>query len=206
MEKTARRRRSRRARAGQPPRRVPPAGARRAGRACRPERSRDALGLAPNTLSFHFDRLRQAGLVTCTRDGRSLIYAARFETMNALLGYLTENCCERRRDDVRPPRARQAAIANAKRRCPHESASQSDVARCRHRRRPRRPRGRRASRHARRTGEALRSGRDRRCPCPRLGACPAVLAVAFQYRYRSRRDPARARLAGAAGRRAADRP
>ena len=53
-----------------------------------------ALKLAPNTLSFHFDRLRQAGLVTCTRDGRSLIYAARFETMNALLGYLTENCCK----------------------------------------------------------------------------------------------------------------
>jgi ArsR family transcriptional regulator len=53
-----------------------------------------ALGLAPNTLSFHFDRLRQAGLVTCTREGRSLIYAARFETMNGLLGYLTENCCE----------------------------------------------------------------------------------------------------------------
>ena len=53
-----------------------------------------ALGLAPNTLSFHFDRLRQAGLVTCTREGRSLIYAARFETMNALVEYLSENCCE----------------------------------------------------------------------------------------------------------------
>jgi DNA-binding transcriptional ArsR family regulator len=53
-----------------------------------------SLGLAPNTLSFHFDRLRQAGLVTCTRDGRSLIYAARFETMDALLGYLGENCCQ----------------------------------------------------------------------------------------------------------------
>ena len=52
-----------------------------------------ALSLAPNTLSFHFDRLRQAGLVTVKREGRSLIYAARFETMNALLGYLTENCC-----------------------------------------------------------------------------------------------------------------
>src|SRR5262245_39158273 len=51
------------------------------------------LGLPPNTLSFHFDRLRQAGLVTCTRDGRSLIYAAKFDTMNALLGYLTDNCC-----------------------------------------------------------------------------------------------------------------
>ena len=52
-----------------------------------------ALGLAPNTLSFHFDRLRQAGLVTCTREGRSLIYAARYETMHGLLGYLTDNCC-----------------------------------------------------------------------------------------------------------------
>jgi DNA-binding transcriptional ArsR family regulator len=53
-----------------------------------------ALRLAPNTLSFHFDRLRGAGLVTVRREGRSMIYAARFETMNALLGYLTENCCK----------------------------------------------------------------------------------------------------------------
>src|SRR6266581_5032313 len=53
----------------------------------------DALDLAPNTLTFHFDRLRAAGLVTVRREGRSMIYAARFETMNALLGYLTENCC-----------------------------------------------------------------------------------------------------------------
>src|SRR5262247_4403009 len=52
-----------------------------------------ALGIAPNTLSFHFDRLRHAGLVSVTRHGRSLIYAARYETMNDLLGYLTENCC-----------------------------------------------------------------------------------------------------------------
>src|SRR5215831_18049508 len=53
----------------------------------------DALGLAPNTLTFHFDRLRAAGLVTVRRAGRSMIYAARFETMNALLSYLTDNCC-----------------------------------------------------------------------------------------------------------------
>jgi ArsR family transcriptional regulator, arsenate/arsenite/antimonite-responsive transcriptional repressor len=51
------------------------------------------LGLPPNTLSFHFDRLRQAGLVTVRRSGRSMIYAARFDTVNALLAYLTENCC-----------------------------------------------------------------------------------------------------------------
>jgi DNA-binding transcriptional ArsR family regulator len=52
-----------------------------------------ALDLAPNTLTFHFDRLRQAGLVTVRRDGRSMIYAARYETMNAVLAFLTENCC-----------------------------------------------------------------------------------------------------------------
>jgi ArsR family transcriptional regulator, arsenate/arsenite/antimonite-responsive transcriptional repressor len=54
----------------------------------------DKLGLAPNTLTFHFDRLRVAGLVTVRRDGRSMIYAARFETMNDLVAFLTENCCQ----------------------------------------------------------------------------------------------------------------
>src|ERR1700675_146773 len=54
----------------------------------------NALEIAPNTLTFHFDRLRAARLVTVRRDGRSMIYAARFETMNALLAYLTENRCK----------------------------------------------------------------------------------------------------------------
>ncbi len=53
-----------------------------------------ALGLPPNTLTFHFDRLREAGLVTVRREGRSMIYAARYDTMNGLLAYLTENCCQ----------------------------------------------------------------------------------------------------------------
>jgi DNA-binding transcriptional ArsR family regulator len=62
----------------------------------------DALNLAPNTLTFHFDRLREAGLVTVKRNGRSMIYAARYDTMNALLAYLTENCCQGRADECRP--------------------------------------------------------------------------------------------------------
>jgi DNA-binding transcriptional ArsR family regulator len=52
-----------------------------------------ALDLAPNTLTFHFDRLRVAGLVTARREGRSIIYAAKYEQMNALIAFLTENCC-----------------------------------------------------------------------------------------------------------------
>lgn len=56
----------------------------------------EALDLAPNTLTFHFDRMRMAGLVTVRREGRSMIYGARYDVMNQLLGYLTENCCQGR--------------------------------------------------------------------------------------------------------------
>ena len=69
----------------------------------------DALGIAPNTLTFHFDRLRGAGLVTVRREGRSMIYAARYETMNALLGYLTDNCCRGRVAQRLPRRKGRAA-------------------------------------------------------------------------------------------------
>ena len=62
-----------------------------------------SLRLAPNTLTFHFDRLRDAGLVTVRREGRSMIYAARFEVMNGLLGFLTENCCQGATDACAPP-------------------------------------------------------------------------------------------------------
>src|SRR5579864_9557123 len=66
------------------------------------------LDLAPNTLTFHFDRLRTAGLVTVRREGRSMIYAARYETMNALLAYLTENCCSGRAEQCAPAQCKPA--------------------------------------------------------------------------------------------------
>jgi len=53
----------------------------------------DALNLPGATLSFHLSQLRNAGLVSFRREGRSLIYVAEYDAMNALLGYLTENCC-----------------------------------------------------------------------------------------------------------------
>lgn len=51
------------------------------------------LGMAAPTLSFHLAQLRHAGLIGAARQGRSLTYAADFEAMNALIGFLTENCC-----------------------------------------------------------------------------------------------------------------
>ena len=54
----------------------------------------EQLGVAPNTLSFHLKELTNAQLVTQERQGRNLIYRAAFDQMNALLGYLTLNCCQ----------------------------------------------------------------------------------------------------------------
>ena len=54
----------------------------------------EQLGVAPNALSFHLKELTHAQLVTQERQGRNLIYRAAFDQMNALLGYLTLNCCE----------------------------------------------------------------------------------------------------------------
>lgn len=53
----------------------------------------ERLGLPSATLSFHLAQLRQAGLVTFRREGRSLIYVAEYAAMNALIAFLTENCC-----------------------------------------------------------------------------------------------------------------
>jgi DNA-binding transcriptional ArsR family regulator len=69
----------------------------------------DALDLAPNALTFHFDRLRDGGLVTVRREGRSMIYAARYETMNALIAYLTENCCGGRPEQCLPAKRESSA-------------------------------------------------------------------------------------------------
>jgi DNA-binding transcriptional ArsR family regulator len=53
----------------------------------------EALGLPPSSMSFHLAQLANAGLITAQRRSRSIIYAADYATMNALMGYLTENCC-----------------------------------------------------------------------------------------------------------------
>lgn len=52
-----------------------------------------ACGLPDSTLSFHLAHLLRAGLVSRRRVGRTLIYSARFDTVNGLIGFLMENCC-----------------------------------------------------------------------------------------------------------------
>ena len=52
------------------------------------------LDLAPSALSFHLKALSHAGLVSVEASGRHLIYRAEFARMNALLTYLTQDCCQ----------------------------------------------------------------------------------------------------------------
>ena len=63
------------------------------------------LGVAPSALSFHLKELSHADLVSSEARGRNLIYRANFGQMNALLGYLTEHCCEGQPCDATPQAA-----------------------------------------------------------------------------------------------------
>ena len=53
----------------------------------------EKLGVPNSSLSFHLAHLTRAGLIQQRRQGRSLIYTADYAAMNALVGYLMENCC-----------------------------------------------------------------------------------------------------------------
>jgi ArsR family transcriptional regulator len=59
-----------------------------------PSTMAEGLGIPGSSLSFHLKELANAGLVTSERASRNLIYRADFAQMNALLQYLTVNCCE----------------------------------------------------------------------------------------------------------------
>lgn len=61
------------------------------------------LGVPNSSLSFHLSQLQDAGLVSQRRHGRSLIYSADYARMNALMAFLTENCCEGEECAATPP-------------------------------------------------------------------------------------------------------
>lgn len=51
------------------------------------------LGIPANTLSFHLKTLAQAGLLAARQEGRFIYYAASYPTMDDLIAFLTQNCC-----------------------------------------------------------------------------------------------------------------
>ena len=69
----------------------------------------ERVGIVPSSLTFHLQNLQRAGLIARRRESRRLIYSADFTAMNALVGYLTDNCCAESAAEccpaARPPRA-----------------------------------------------------------------------------------------------------
>ena len=74
----------------------------------------EQLRVPPSSLTFHVQHLHRAGLVTQRRLSRQLIYAADFNAMNGLVGFLTENCCGRGETACLPACQPQAAKAGAR--------------------------------------------------------------------------------------------
>jgi ArsR family transcriptional regulator len=60
------------------------------------------LGMPANTLSFHLKELMNADLISQERNGRNLIYRAQYDRMNAVLSYLSQNCCQGKACEVSP--------------------------------------------------------------------------------------------------------
>lgn len=60
------------------------------------------LGLPNSSLSFHLAQLQQAGILNQRREGRSLIYSADYAGMDALMAFLTDNCCGGEECGTRP--------------------------------------------------------------------------------------------------------
>ena len=58
----------------------------------------EMLELPGATLSFHLNQLKQAGLITSIREGRSLIYSANTDAVDELTQYLQEDCCSKSLD------------------------------------------------------------------------------------------------------------
>ena len=54
----------------------------------------ERLEIAAATLSFHLAQLSRVGLVTSRQQGRYIFYAADYATMDELIAFLTDNCCQ----------------------------------------------------------------------------------------------------------------
>ena len=85
----------------------------------------ERLDIPAPTMSFHLAQLSRAALVTPNREGRSIRYAANYRGMNALLTYITEDCCQGHPEICGPAGCAPATGSNTleRKEGPHETAA-----------------------------------------------------------------------------------
>lgn len=74
----------------------------------------DALHMAPSTLSAGLSHLRNAGLVSQTRKGTSLLYAADVGGAGRLMSYLGADCCRGRPETCLPHMLAESSMSDRK--------------------------------------------------------------------------------------------
>jgi ArsR family transcriptional regulator, arsenate/arsenite/antimonite-responsive transcriptional repressor len=72
----------------------------------------EAMKVSPSNVSFHLSHLERAGLIQGRREARSIVYSASYETLGALIRFLTEDCCQGR-PEICAPLAEMACLCDA---------------------------------------------------------------------------------------------
>jgi DNA-binding transcriptional ArsR family regulator len=63
----------------------------------------EQLEIPSATLSFHLKELTHSGLISQTRQGRSIVYGLERQSLAEFLAYLTEDCCQGQSELCTPP-------------------------------------------------------------------------------------------------------
>jgi ArsR family transcriptional regulator, arsenate/arsenite/antimonite-responsive transcriptional repressor len=79
----------------------------------------EAAGVSPSNVSFHLKELEHAGLIASRREARSIIYAADYEGLRGLIGFLMRDCCSGRPEICAPVLAAAACKPRATRKRLH---------------------------------------------------------------------------------------
>ena len=70
----------------------------------------DQMGTPHNTMSFHLSHLTHAGIISARREGRFVIYAANFEKIQDLIGFMVKDCCAAEFANIRDDKTKGCSI------------------------------------------------------------------------------------------------
>lgn len=70
----------------------------------------EQLGTPHNTMSFHLSHLANAGIVSSRKEGRSVIYSARFDVMRDFIGFMVKDCCSAEFASIREDKRKGCSI------------------------------------------------------------------------------------------------
>lgn len=83
----------------------------------------EQLGTPHNTMSFHLSHLSNAGIISSRKEGRSVIYSAKFDTTRDLIAFMVEDCCSAEFANIREDHETGCSIIELSNCCEPETKS-----------------------------------------------------------------------------------